>query len=284
MNHNYLIFPKFNPIIFSIGPITLHWYGFMYFISFIFAIWLAKCYSNKLNNNWNKKDIENLLYFCFLGIVFGGRIGYVLFYNLSKFFNNPWYLFKIWEGGMSFHGGLIGVIFVIFLFSRYTHYTFFQISDFITPLIPFGLGAGRLGNFINSELWGRVTTNVPWAMLFPNSYIEDVMISTIDEKWLLLFNQYGALPRHPSQLYEFLLEGVILFIILNLFIIKKRPIGSVSGLFLILYGIFRIFVENFRQPDIQIGLFQNMFSMGQILSIPMIIFGIILMIYIYYYK
>ncbi|MGP1932199.1 MAG: prolipoprotein diacylglyceryl transferase, partial [Arsenophonus sp. ET-DL12-MAG3] len=162
-------------------------------------------------------------------------------------------------------------------YSRKTNRYFFQLSDFIAPLIPFGLGMGRIGNFINGELWGRVTLNTPWAMLFPGSKVEDINLAIQDLSLLPILDQYGILPRHPSQLYEMFLEGVILFIILNLFILKPRSIGSTSGLFLICYGIFRIFVEFFRQPDIQLGLFYGM-SMGQILSIPMIIIGIFIMI------
>lgn len=283
MTNNYLVFPQFDPVIFSLGPVSLRWYGLMYLIGFIFAMWLAIYRANKPNSCWSKDDVENLLYTCFLGVFFGGRIGYVLFYNLPLFLDNPLYLFKIWDGGMSFHGGLIGVISVIIWFSRRRQYSFFQISDFIAPLVPFGLGTGRLGNFINGELWGRVTSNTPWAMLFPNSRNEDLVLLLNNPQWQLLFNQYGVLPRHPSQIYEMLLEGIVLFTILNLFIRQPRPMGSVSGLFLICYGIFRILVEFFRQPDIQLGLFNGMISMGQILSFPMIVAGIIIMIWAYRY-
>jgi len=205
----------------------------------------------------------------------------VLFYNLPLFLDNPLYLFKVWDGGMSFHGGLVGVICVMFWFAHRTKRHFFQVADFIAPMIPFGLGAGRLGNFINGELWGRVTTDTPWAMLFPGSRDEDIALFPFHPQWQAIFNQYGVLPRHPSQLYELLLEGVVLFIILNFFIRKPRPLGSVSGLFLIGYGAFRIIVEFFRQPDAQLGLFDNAISMGQILSLPMIIAGAIMMIWAY---
>lgn len=283
MTNNYLVFPQFDPVIFSLGPVSLRWYGLMYLIGFIFAMWLAIYRANQPNSCWSKDDVEKLLYTCFLGVLFGGRIGYVLFYNLPLFLDNPLYLFKIWDGGMSFHGGLIGVISVIIWFSNRRQYSFFQISDFIAPLVPFGLGTGRLGNFINGELWGRVTSNTPWAMLFPNSRNEDLVLLLNNPQWQLLFNQYGVLPRHPSQIYEMLLEGIVLFTILNLFIRQPRPIGSVSGLFLICYGIFRIVVEFFRQPDIQLGLFNGIISMGQILSFPMIVAGIIIMIWAYRY-
>ena len=281
MTNSYLAFPKFDPVIFSIGPVSLHWYGLMYLGGFVFAMWLAVRRANKPGSGWTKDEVENLLYAGFLGVFVGGRVGYVLFYNLPLFMDNPLYLFKVWDGGMSFHGGLMGVILVMFWFARRTKRTFFQVSDFIAPLIPFGLGAGRLGNFINGELWGRVTTDTPWAMLFPSSRPEDVALAAADPQLLPILNQYGVLPRHPSQLYELLLEGVVLFIILNLFIRKPRPMGAVSGLFLIGYGAFRIIVEAFRQPDAQLGLFDGVISMGQILSVPMVVAGIIMMIWAY---
>jgi phosphatidylglycerol:prolipoprotein diacylglycerol transferase len=217
----------------------------------------------------------------FLGVFVGGRLGYVLFYAFPSFLENPLYLFKVWDGGMSFHGGLMGVICVMLWFAHRTKRHFFQVADFIAPLIPFGLGAGRLGNFINGELWGRVTTDTPWAMLFPGSRSEDMMLAVSNPQWQAIFNQYGMLPRHPSQLYQMMLEGVALFIILNLFIRKSRPMGSVSGLFLIGYGMFRIITEFFRQPDAQLGLFGGLFSMGQILSLPMVIAGILMMVWAY---
>lgn len=280
MNNSYIVFPNIDPVIFSIGPVALHWYGLMYLVGFVFALWLAKRRAGKANSGWTKDGIENLLYIGFLGVFIGGRLGYVLFYNLPVFLNNPLYLFKVWDGGMSFHGGLIGVICAMWWFARRTHRHFFQVSDFVAPLIPFGLGMGRIGNFINGELWGRVTLDTPWAMLFPGSRGEDIQVVSQDPSLLPILEQYGVLPRHPSQLYEMFFEGIILFIILNLFIHKLRPMGSVSGLFLIGYGVFRIFVEFFRQPDAQLGLLGGI-SMGQILSVPMIIIGIFMMIWAY---
>ncbi|WP_226052468.1 prolipoprotein diacylglyceryl transferase [Dickeya chrysanthemi] len=280
MTTSYLVFPQFEPVILSIGPLSLHWYGLMYLVGFVFAMWLAVRRANKPSSGWHKDEVENLLYFGFLGVFVGGRLGYVLFYALPSFLDNPLYLFRVWDGGMSFHGGLLGVISVMLWFAHRTKRHFFQVSDFIAPLIPFGLGAGRLGNFINGELWGRVTTDTPWAMLFPSSRAEDMTLAAGNPQWQAIFNQYGVLPRHPSQLYELLLEGVVLFIILNLFIRKSRPMGSVSGLFLIGYGSFRIIVEFFRQPDAQLGLFSGI-SMGQILSVPMVLAGILMMVWAY---
>ncbi|GKV75774.1 prolipoprotein diacylglyceryl transferase [Pectobacterium brasiliense] len=281
MTTSYLAFPQFDPVIFSIGPLALHWYGLMYLVGFVFAMWLAVRRANKPGSSWTKDEVENLLYMGFLGVFVGGRLGYVLFYAFPSFLENPLYLFKVWDGGMSFHGGLMGVICVMLWFAHRTKRHFFQVADFIAPLIPFGLGAGRLGNFINGELWGRVTTDTPWAMLFPGSRGEDMALAVSNPQWQAIFNQYGMLPRHPSQLYQMMLEGVALFIILNLFIRKSRPMGSVSGLFLIGYGMFRIITEFFRQPDAQLGLFGGLFSMGQILSLPMVIAGILMMVWAY---
>ena len=282
MTSSYLHFPDFDPVIFSIGPVALHWYGLMYLVGFIFAMWLATRRANRPGSGWTKNEVENLLYAGFLGVFLGGRIGYVLFYNFELFLDNPLYLFRVWDGGMSFHGGLIGVILVMIIFAKRTKRSFFQVSDFIAPLIPFGLGAGRLGNFINGELWGRVDPNFKYAMLFPGSRTEDILLLQTNPQWQSIFDTYGSLPRHASQLYEMALEGVVLFIILNLYIRKPRPMGSVSGLFLIGYGAFRIIVEFFRQPDAQFtGTWVQYISMGQILSIPMIVAGVIMMIWAY---
>lgn len=274
MKH-YLSFPDFDPIAFSIGPISLHWYGAMYLFGVLGALFLANRRIKKPNSGWTKSQVENLLFFGFLGLFIGGRVGYILFYNFQAFLSDPAILFRVWEGGMSFHGGLIGALIVIALFAIKTQKRFFQVADFVAPLIPIGLMFGRIGNFINGELWGRVTDS-PIGMLFPTSKVADFAYVKAHPEWLDTFISCGdLLPRHPSQLYEMFFEGIVLFIVLNLFIRKSRPTGSVSGLFLLLYGSFRFIIEFFRQPDEQLGLFFNVISMGQILCLPMIIFGII---------
>ncbi|QIQ20658.1 prolipoprotein diacylglyceryl transferase [Zophobihabitans entericus] len=279
----YLDFPQIDPIAIQIGPVSVHWYGLMYLVGIVFALWLSKRRANRPNSGWKASEAENLLFWGFLGILLGGRIGYVLFYNFKTFLSEPSVMFRVWEGGMSFHGGLIGSLVVMAIFAKKTNRLFFQVADFIAPLIPFGLGAGRLGNFINGELWGRPTDSAI-GMIFPHSEMADLGFVKTHTDWLSLFTELGGhLPRHPSQLYELVLEGVVLFIILNLFIRKQRPIGSVSGLFLLLYGVFRFAVEFFRQPDEQLGLFGDFISMGQILSLPMIILGIVFIFYAYKY-
>jgi phosphatidylglycerol:prolipoprotein diacylglycerol transferase len=252
---SYLTFPTIDPIIFEIGPVALRWYGLMYLIGFAAAFWLA---SRRLPRTpWNKDELSDLLFYCFLGVIVGGRFGYVMFYSFSSFLENPLYLFKIWEGGMSFHGGCIGVILAAFIFARIKKWEFLAVGDFIAPLVPIGLGAGRIGNFINGELWGRETT-VSWAFMFPDA---------------------GENPRHPSQLYEFFLEGAVLFVILWLYSARPRPVGSVGGLFLLGYGTFRFIVEFYREPDAHLGLYDIGLSQGQLLCIPMILAGIGLIIY-----
>jgi len=254
-----LEFPQIDPIIFSIGPLSVRWYGLMYLIGFAFAMWFANRQANKSGSGWTKDEVSDLLFYGMLGVILGGRIGYVLFYQFSYFIENPLYLFRIDQGGMSFHGGTLGVITAVAIFAWTRKKSLLQVGDFVAPLVPVGLLAGRIGNFINGELWGR-TTDVPWAMVFPTG---------------------GPLARHPSQLYEAFFEGFVLFVILLWFIKRPRPAGSVSGVFLLGYGVFRFCIEYFRQPDAQLGLFADFISMGQILSLPMIIGGLGLLIWAY---
>lgn len=279
--NQYLKFPNFDPIVFSIGPISLHWYGAMYLFGVLGAFYLAKRRVDKSNNQWTLQQVENLLFWGFLGLFIGGRLGYVFFYNFATFIKNPIVLFKVWEGGMSFHGGLIGAIFVIAIFAKKANKTFMQVGDFVAPLVPIGLMFGRFGNFINGELWGRVT-NLPIGMLFPTSCYADFKFVQSHPEWFSLYSKLnGILPRHPSQIYEMVFEGIVLFIILNIFIRKPRPTGAVSGVFLFCYGLFRFVIEFFRQPDEQLGLFLNIISMGQILCLPMIIGGILILLFAY---
>lgn len=255
MSDSHWVFPGFDPIAIELGPLAVHWYGLMYLLGFVFAWWLGNRRAAQPGSEWTKDQVSDVLFYGFLGVIVGGRLGYVLFYQFDTFLADPVYLIKIWSGGMSFHGGLVGVLTAFWLFGRKHNKTFFAVADFIAPLIPFGLGAGRLGNFINGELWGRVT-DVPWGIIFPAA---------------------GMLPRHPSQLYQFALEGVVLLIILTLAWRAHPPRGVISGLFLLCYGSFRFLVEFVRQPDAQLGLYLDFFSMGQLLSLPMMIGGALML-------
>ncbi len=251
-----LSYPHINPIALQLGSIKIHWYGLMYAVGFLGAWFLASYRAKQPGSRWNSDQVSDLLFYVALGVIIGGRLGYMLFYDFPQFIAAPWTLFQIWQGGMSFHGGLLGVLVAIYAYSRKTGKSFFEITDFAAPLVPVGLGAGRIGNFINGELWGRVT-DVPWAMIFPRA---------------------DSLPRHPSQWYEFFCEGVILFICLWVYSSKVRPKMAVSGLFSLLYGLFRFFLEFFREPDAQLGFIAwNWLTMGQLLSLPMIFVGLFLL-------
>ena len=239
----------------SLGPIGLKWYGLMYMLGLLAAWALGNYRAKAADNSWDKDQVSDMIFYGFLGVVVGGRIGYVFFYHMDLFLADPIYLFKITEGGMSFHGGFLGVLAAFYYFSKKTGKSFFEISDFCAPFIPIGLGFGRLGNFINGELWGRVASpDLPWAMRFHT-----------DPDFLL---------RHPSQLYQFFLEGVVLFILLFWFSMKTRPRMAVSGLFMLGYGLQRFVIEFFRQPDAHLGLLWFNLSMGQLLSLPMVVIGV----------
>jgi phosphatidylglycerol:prolipoprotein diacylglycerol transferase len=248
-----LHYPHINPIALQIGPLAIHWYGLMYLLGFAMAYILGRRRITTGHTTFlTVRDLEDLIFYAVLGVVLGGRLGYVLFYQPGYYMAHPAEIFHVWDGGMSFHGGLLGVILVMVWLSRKKHVSLFTLSDFVAPLIPLGLAAGRLGNFINGELWGRPTT-LPWGMIFPNA---------------------GNIPRHPSQLYELGLEGLTLFAIMWIFSSKPRPVGQISGLFLIGYGTFRFLVEFTREPDAFLGLLALGLSMGQWLSLPMIAIGV----------
>ncbi len=256
-----LPYPQIDPVALAIGPLKIHWYGLMYLIG-IGAAWLILSRRlNRFDPTWTKEKLSDLVFWVAMGVIVGGRLGYVLFYDLSAYIANPLLIFEVWKGGMAFHGGLIGVMLAVWGFGKRNGKSFFQIMDFIAPVVPIGLGAGRIGNFINAELWGKAS-DVPWAMIFPTD------------------PQQPA--RHPSQLYQFALEGVALFLILWLYSRKPRPTMAVSGMFALFYGIFRFIVEFVRVPDAQLGyLAFGWVTMGQILCIPMIAGGLLLIWWAY---
>ena len=248
--------PLINPVALAVGPLKIHWYGLMYLVGFAGAWWLMKLRASRSRSPLTVEQVGDLLFYAALGVVLGGRLGYVLFYNLPQYMSDPLSLLKVWQGGMSFHGGLLGVLLAMWLYARRLGLKFFQLTDFIAPMVPVGLFFGRIGNFINGELYGRVS-DLPWAMVFPTA---------------------GPLPRHPSQIYEAALEGVLLFVILWWYSSRPRPLMAVSGLFLTGYGLFRFLVEWVRLPDAQIGyLAWGWLTMGQVLTLPMIVFGLFLM-------
>jgi phosphatidylglycerol---prolipoprotein diacylglyceryl transferase len=253
-----LVHPQFNPVALSLGPINIHWYGITYLVAFGLFMWLA-ARRVKLPwfaaTGWTRRDVEDLLFWGVLGVVIGGRLGYVLFYKPGHYLANPLEIFMVWRGGMAFHGGLLGVIVAMALFARSRQRKFFEVTDLVAPCVPLGYASGRIGNFINGELWGRFADPaLPWAMVFPFSGSEQ--------------------PRHPSQLYQFALEGLLLFVLLWLYARKERPWGQVSGMFLIGYGVMRFIVEYFREPDSFLGPLALGLSMGQWLSVPMVIAGV----------
>ena len=257
-----LTYPQFDPVAIAIGPLSIHWYGIMYIIAFGGAWGLASYRARKLSDQWTAEQISDLVFYGALGAVLGGRLGSVFFYNFDRFLEDPIWLFRVWEGGMSFHGGFLGVLFAFYFYTRKINKDYWETIDFIAPFVPFGLGAGRLGNFIGGELWGK-PTDVPWGMVFPH----------VDN-----------LARHPSQLYEFALEGVVLFTIVWWFSSKPRPRLAVSGVFALGYGCFRFFIEFFREPDAHIGyLASNWLTMGHVLTLPLIVVGL-LFLYLAYFR
>lgn len=245
--------PAIDPVALSIGPLQLRWYGLMYLFAFAGGWLLARWRASRPGSGWNARDVDDLLTFVMLGVILGARLGYVLFYDLPAYVQDPLEVLRLWNGGMSFHGGLLGVVAAFWYFSRTRHRPFLNVADFIAPLVPQGLFFGRMGNFINGELWGK-PTDLPWGMIFPGA---------------------GTWPRHPSQLYEGLLEGVVLFVVLWIFASRPRKAGAVSGLFALLYGLFRFAVEFVRVPDVQLGyLAFGWLTMGQVLCLPLILMGL----------
>ena len=256
-----LRFPEFDPVAIQLGPLAVRWYGLTYLVAFGLWFFLA---TRRLRHPpyaaitgpgaWSRKDVEDMLFLGIAGTIVGGRLGYVLFYQPGVYLAHPLQVFAVWQGGMSFHGGLVGVLLSQLWFARTRSKPFWQVIDFVAPCVPLGLAAGRVGNFINGELWGRpASPDLPWAMVFPQS---------------------GSLvPRHPSQLYQAVLEGVLLFVLLWLYARRQRSEGQVGAAFLVGYGVFRFLAEYFREPDSYLGLLALRMSMGQWLSIPMILLG-----------
>ena len=271
-----IIHPQFDPVLISIGPLAIRWYALSYIVGFILFTILGRRRIAQGNSVFTKEMLDDFLTWGILGVILGGRIGYVLFYKFSDYLANPLDIFKVWEGGMSFHGGFLGVVVAMWLFGRKHNISILKLMDTVAPLVPLGLASGRIGNFINGELWGRVTElNAFWAMGFPQARYEDAEAAAHNPLWAEWLQQYGMLPRHPSQLYQFALEGICLFVIVWIFSKKPRPAGQTAALFLGGYGLFRFIAEFARQPDDYLGLLTLGLSMGQWLSVPMIVLGAI---------
>ena len=255
-----LVHPQFNPIALQLGPVAIHWYGLTYLVAFGLFLWLAALRARQPQyaaRGWTRRDVEDLLFFGVMGVVIGGRLGYVLFYKPAHYAANPLEIFAVWKGGMAFHGGLLGVLGAMLLFARLSNRPFLEVTDLIAPCVPTGLASGRIGNFINGELWGRAADpSLPWSMVFPQSGTD--------------------VARHPSQLYQFALEGILLFVLLWLYARQPRRLGEVSGAFLVGYGVFRFIAEYFREPDSFLGLLALGMSMGQWLCVPMVLAGMAL--------
>ena len=283
------VHPQFDPVAIQIGPLAVRWYGLMYLIGFVLFVVLGKIRARQnLLTGWHPRDVDDMLFYGVFGVILGGRLGYILFYKLGYYVAHPLEVFALWQGGMSFHGGFLGVLIALWLFARFRHKRWLDVTDFVAPLIPLGLAFGRLGNFINGELWGRVTDpNAPWAVLFPQAAEEDRswMVSHAQEAAARgltpIYERTSMLPRQPSQLYEATLEGLLLFALLWFFARRKRPLGAVSAMFLIGYGTFRFCVEFAREPDSFLGKLALGLSMGQWLSLPMIFVGMAMLVWAY---
>jgi phosphatidylglycerol:prolipoprotein diacylglycerol transferase len=269
-----LTYPEIDPVALSLGPFKIHWYGLMYLLGFLGGWLLGRLRASRPDSGWSVQEVDELLFYTALGVILGGRFGYVLFYAFPSFLSDPLMLFRVWEGGMSFHGGLVGVLFAMWLFGRRFGHSFFETTDFLAPLIPVGLGVGRVGNFINGELWGG-PADLPWAMQVP-------CLRAPEACYGLPLGTELSPPLHPSQLYEAGLEGLALFLLLWIYSARPRPTMAVSGLFLLGYGLFRFLVELVRVPDAHLGyLAFDWLTMGQILSIPMLAGGLLLLLLAY---
>lgn len=261
-----LTHPQIDPVALQLGPLAIHWYGLTYLAAFALFVLLGRArlrhepfVSIRQPRAWEPRDVEDILFMGVVGVVMGGRLGYCLFYKPAYYLSHPLEIFAIWQGGMSFHGGMLGVLVAMLWFARSRERSWLQVMDFVAPCVPTGLAAGRVGNFINGELWGRIADpSLPWAMVFRGA---------------------GDLPRHPSQVYQFLMEGVLLFVLLWLYARKPRATGQVSAAFLFGYGVFRFIAEFFREPDAHLGLLSLGMSMGQWLCVPMILGGAVLWVW-----
>lgn len=264
-------YPEIDPVIVALGPLAVRWYGLAYLAAFTLAWWLGRRRAARPGSGWSAQEVADVIFAGAVGAVLGGRIGYTLFYGFAELVRDPLYLLRVWEGGMSFHGGLIGTLIGLAWFARQTGRSFWSVSDFVAPLVPTGLGLGRLGNFANTELPGRVTDSV-FGVVFPCT--ADAVRSLNP----MCMGAWETVARHPSSLYQAVAEGLLLFAVVWWFAARPRGTGAVSGVFLLGYGCLRICTETFREPDGHIGLLAMGFTMGQMLSIPMVLIGILLLV------
>ena len=255
------VHPQIDPVALSLGPLSIHWYGLMYLLGFVLFIILGRYRIKRTpESKFTNEMLDDALFYGALGVIIGGRLGHVLFYQFGYYLQHPLEIFAVWQGGMSFHGGFIGTLIAMLLLARKYNLRWLNVTDFLVPMVPLGLGAGRIGNFINAELWGR-PTDVPWGMVFP--YVDN-------------------LPRHPSQLYQFFLEGIVLFLVVWIYSAKPRPMGAVTGVFMVGYGVLRSIAEFYREPEAGfMGILTLGITMGQWLSLPMILIGTGMLIWAY---
>ena len=266
-------YPSIDPVIVSIGPLALRWYGLAYLLAFLLCWWLGNLQGRRAFRDWTRPQIADLVFYCGVGAVIGGRVGYLLFYSVESFLRDPLVLIRIWDGGMSFHGGLLGVVAAMAWFARRTNRSFWQVADFVAPLVPLGLGLGRLGNFANTELPGRMT-DAPWGLVYPCGADAVRSINVI------CTGEWESFARHPSSLYQAFAEGVVLFALLWWIAARPRPAGVIAGAFLVGYGSLRFVTEFFRMPDAHIGFIAfDWLTMGQLLSLPMAIVGILVILW-----